>query len=94
MAETAKPGDLEMQISHETIYRSLFVQARGVLKKELVGHLRTRRVIRRSLQSRTRGQGRGQIVDADSPTQRPLTQDFRMQGCRSSGPSTGLPKSD
>ena len=60
-----------MQISHETIYRSLFVQARGVLKKELVGHLRTRRVIRRSKQGRTRGQGRGQIVDAVSIRERP-----------------------
>jgi len=60
-----------MQISHETIYRSLFVQARGVLKKELVGHLRTRRVIRRSKQARTRGQGRGQIIDAVSIRERP-----------------------
>jgi IS30 family transposase len=65
------PGNPEMQISHETIYRSLFVQARGVLKKELVGHLRTRRVIRRSKQGRTRGQGRGQIVDAVSIRERP-----------------------
>ena len=60
-----------MQISHETIYRSLFVQARGVLKKELVGHLRTRRVILRSKQSHMRGQGRGQIVDAVSIRERP-----------------------
>ncbi len=65
------PGDPEMQISHETIYRSLFVQARGVLKKELVGHLRTRRVIRRSKEARPRGQGRGQIVDAVSIRERP-----------------------
>jgi len=65
------PGNQEMQISHETIYRSLFVQARGVLKKELVSHLRTRRVIRRSKQGRTRGQGRGQIVDAVSIRERP-----------------------
>jgi len=64
-------GDPEMQISHETIYRSLFVQARGVLKKELVGHLRTRRVIRRSQKSRTRDQGCGQIVDAVSIRERP-----------------------
>jgi IS30 family transposase len=65
------PGDPEMQISHETLYRSLFVQARGVLKKELVGHLRTRRVIRRSKKSHIRGQGRGQIVDAVSIRERP-----------------------
>ena len=42
------PDALDMQISHETIYRSLFIQARGVLKKELVGHLRSKRSIRRS----------------------------------------------
>ena len=65
------PNDQEMQISHETIYRSLFVQARGVLKKELVGHLRTRRVIRRSKQASLRGQGRGQIADAVSIRERP-----------------------
>lgn len=65
------PGDPEMQISHETIYRSLFVQARGVLKRELVAHLRTRRVIRRAKKSRTCGQGRGQIIDALSIRERP-----------------------
>lgn len=41
------PGHPEMRVSHETIYRSLFVQARGVLKKELIGHLRSKRRIRR-----------------------------------------------
>ncbi len=41
------PGDPEMWVSHETIYRSLFVQARGALKKELIGHLRSRRRMRR-----------------------------------------------
>jgi IS30 family transposase len=65
------PSTQGMQISHETIYRSLFVQARGVLKKELVGHLRTRRMIRRSKNSCTRGLGRGQIVDAVSIRERP-----------------------
>jgi len=64
-------GSEEMQISHETIYRSLFVQARGVLKRELVGHLRTRRMMRRSKQASTRGQPRGQIVDAVSIRERP-----------------------
>jgi IS30 family transposase len=65
------PGNPEMQISHETLYRSLFVQARGVLKKELVGHLRTQRVMRQSKKARIRGQGRGQIVDAVSIRERP-----------------------
>lgn len=36
---------MEMQISHETIYRSLFIQARGVLKRELLSHLRSRRMM-------------------------------------------------
>jgi hypothetical protein len=43
------PGNPEMWVSHETIYRSLFVQARGALKKELTGHLRSRRRIRRGM---------------------------------------------
>src|SRR3977135_1657345 len=44
----AYPGELQNQVSHETIYRSLFIQARGVLKKELLEHLRAKRTIRRS----------------------------------------------
>ena len=50
--KTEYPNDERMRVSHETIYRSLFIQARGVLKKELMGHLRTRRRIRRSQHSR------------------------------------------
>src|SRR3970040_2446643 len=65
------PGDGDMQMSHETIYRSLFIQARGVLKKELVGHLRSRRMMRRSKSATTDGQPRGQIVDAVSIHERP-----------------------
>ena len=65
------PDDTEMHISHEAIYRSLFIQARGVLKKELIGHLRTRRVMRRCKNSNTRGVGRGRIVDAVSIRERP-----------------------
>ena len=65
------PDTEQMQVSHETLYRSLFVQARGVLEKELIEHLRTRRAIRRSQKSRTRGLGRGQIVDAVSIRERP-----------------------
>jgi IS30 family transposase len=48
-------------VSHETIYRSLFVQARGALKQELVRHLRSQRRIRRSRHAGLRGQSRGQI---------------------------------
>jgi IS30 family transposase len=65
------PDVLDMQISHETIYRSLFIQARGVLKKELLGHLRSRRTIRRSRHATLRKQSRGQIVDAISIRERP-----------------------
>ncbi len=65
------PEDESMRVSHETIYRSLFIQARGVLKKELIGHLRSKRRIRRSQHSRVGGQSRGQIVDAISIRERP-----------------------
>ncbi len=67
----AYPDDETMQVSHETIYRTLFIQARGALKKELVAHLRTRRIMRRSKKATTRGQPRGQIVDAVSIRERP-----------------------
>ena len=65
------PGTGDMNISHETIYRSLFIQARGVLRKELQAHLRTRRRMRRSKKANTAGQLRGQIVDAVSIRERP-----------------------
>ena len=65
------PADTRMRVSHETIYRSLFIQARGVLKKELTGHLRSRRMMRRSKSARTEGQPRGQIVDGVSIRERP-----------------------
>ena len=61
----------EMNISHETIYRSLFIQARGALKMELVKHLRSRRSMRRSKDAINDGAGRGQIVDAISIRERP-----------------------
>ena len=60
-----------MRVSHETIYRSLFIQARGVLKKELMQHLGSRRQIRRSVHAKAAGQSRGQIVDAISISERP-----------------------
>lgn len=65
------PNNESMRVSHETIYRSLFIQARGVLKKELMQHLRSRRQIRRSVHAKAAGQSRGQIVDAISISQRP-----------------------
>src|SRR6202453_141751 len=65
------PSNESMRVSHETIYRSLFLQARGVLKKELIQHLRSRRCIRRSRHAQAGGQSRGQIVDAISIRERP-----------------------
>ena len=63
--------DESMRVSHETIYRSLFIQARGVLKKELIQHLRFKRRIRRSRHARDSGHHKGQIVDAISIRERP-----------------------
>jgi IS30 family transposase len=65
------PKDESLRVSHETIYRSLFIQARGVLKKELIGHLRSKRRIRRSQQASKSGHAKGQIVDAISIRERP-----------------------
>ena len=64
-------GEQALQVSTETIYRSLFVQARGVLRKELTGHLRTHRTMRRSKNASRKGQGRGGITDAVSIRERP-----------------------
>jgi IS30 family transposase len=64
------PAEQGMQVSHETIYRSLFVQARAVLKKELMAHLRTARQMRQA-KSGTAKNGLGQIVDAVSIRERP-----------------------
>jgi len=64
------PADEGMRVSHETIYRSLFVQARAVLKKELMAHLRTARQMRQAKGGTTKN-GLGQIVDAVSIRERP-----------------------
>jgi IS30 family transposase len=69
--KTEYPDDESMRVSHETIYRSLFIQARGVLKKELMEHLRSKRRMRRSRHATVSGQSRGQIVDAVSIRDRP-----------------------
>lgn len=62
------PDDAMMWISHETIYRSLFIRARGVLKRELISHLRSKQMMRHSKLSSTKGQARGQIIDGISIT--------------------------
>jgi IS30 family transposase len=69
--------DASMRVSHETIYRSLFIQARGVLKKELMDHLRSKRRMRRSRHATVSGQSRGQIVDAISIRERPAEAEDR-----------------
>jgi IS30 family transposase len=65
------PGDPDRQVSHETIYRSLFVQSRGVLKRELTQHLRRRRTRRQPRAVHHVGHYPGHIVDAVSIRQRP-----------------------
>jgi IS30 family transposase len=65
------PHDESLRVSHETIYRSLFIQARGALKQELVRHLRSQRRIRRSQHSSVHGHSQGRIVDAVSIRERP-----------------------
>jgi IS30 family transposase len=65
------PGEPQKQVSHETIYRSLFIQARGVLKKELLEHLRARRTVRRSRHASMKRSGLGQIKNAVSISERP-----------------------
>lgn len=57
-------------VSHETIYKTLFVQSRGVLAKELQAHLRTRRPIRRSVHSRSKGLQRSVIKNLVSISER------------------------
>jgi len=69
-------SDQDMQVSHETIYRSLFVQTRGVLKKELMAHLRTARQMRQA-KGGTAKNGLGQIVDAVSIRERPAEAEDR-----------------
>jgi IS30 family transposase len=65
------PEDEGKRVSHETIYRSLFIQTRGVLKKELLAHLRSTRTIRRSRHATMKGSGQGKFNDAISIRERP-----------------------
>jgi IS30 family transposase len=65
------PSDPERQVSHETIYRTLFIQSRGVLKRELAQHLRRHRLRRHARAASRVGHYPGHIVDAVSIRQRP-----------------------
>ena len=71
------PDDETFQVSHETIYRSLFIQARGVLKKELLQHLRRTRAMRRSRHHTQKSDDRRRIRDAVSISERPATVEDR-----------------
>lgn len=71
------PDDPGMRVSHETIYRTLYVQARGALKKELVAHLRRQRPVRHSRARTGSLRGLPQIVDGISISERPPTVEDR-----------------
>jgi IS30 family transposase len=67
------PDDTSRQVSHETIYRSLFIQARGALKKEVLAHLRRTRVMRRSRHHTMKTDQHGRITDTVSISERPAS---------------------
>ena len=71
------PDAESLHVSHETIYRSLFIQARGALKRELLQHLRRTRGMRRSRHYTQKTESHGQIVDAVSISERPASVDDR-----------------
>jgi IS30 family transposase len=73
----AYPGNEDYHVSHETIYRSLFIQARGALKKELLEHLRRTRVMRRSRHYTQKTGDHGRIRDTVSISERPATVEDR-----------------
>ena len=71
------PNNENLQVSHETIYRSLFIQARGALKKELVAHLRRTRVMRRSRHHTQKTADHGRITNTVSISERPASVEDR-----------------
>lgn len=71
--------DSTMRVSHETIYRSLYLQTRGALHRQLIEYLRTKRRMRRGKKSSTAGQRRGQIIDAISIRERPAEVEARLK---------------
>jgi IS30 family transposase len=71
------PNQERYHVSHETIYKSLFIQARGVLKRELLACLRSQRIARRSKHTSKKGKGLGGIVDAVPISERPATVEDR-----------------
>ena len=75
--KSVHPHDESCHVSHETIYRSLFIQARGALKKELLQHLRRTRGMRRSRHHTQKTDIHGRIVDAVSISERPASVEDR-----------------
>lgn len=73
----AYPEDENYHVSHETIYRSLYIQARGALKKELLQHLRRTRAMRRSRHHTQKTENHGRITDTVSISERPATVEDR-----------------
>jgi transposase, IS30 family len=73
----AYPGDEHNQVSHETLYRSLFIQARGALKKELLAHLRRTRAMRRSRHHTQKTEDHARIKDTVSISERPASVEDR-----------------
>jgi IS30 family transposase len=71
------PDDENQRVSHETIYRTLFIQARGALKKELLQHLRSRRAMRRSRHNSLKGEGLRTITGTVSIRERPASVEDR-----------------
>jgi IS30 family transposase len=71
------PDDENHRVSHETIYRSLFIQARGALKKELLAHLRRTRVMRRSRHHTQKTDDHGRITETVSISERPASVEDR-----------------
>jgi len=71
------PDDPELRVSYETIYLSLFVQAKGLLSQQLTRELRSGRGVRRAGRISVRGQGRGRIVDALHISDRPAEAEDR-----------------
>lgn len=65
------PADQTMKVSHETIYLTLFIQARGALKRELIAHLRRTRSLRRPRSTKRANRGQGHLVEAVSIRERP-----------------------
>lgn len=75
--KTEYPGQEHKQVSHETIYKSLYIQARGALKRELLQHVRRPRALRRSRHHTQKTSNHGRILDTVSISERPPEADDR-----------------